>query len=92
MPPLRLRQVREAAMTSTEPTAKNAGRTHGYPAGWSAGHQRGLTDGAAETNGTYQRDADHRGTTPEGADGGWTDGFLDGYASGRVEAMRGAVA
>ncbi len=64
-----------------------------WTAGYQAGHHRGLQDGAAETVGRYTRDPSHEGHAgePPSGDPEWVDGFLEGYAHGRAEAMRGAA-
>jgi hypothetical protein len=63
-----------------------------WTAGYQAGHRRGHQDGIAETVGRCTRDPSHQGHAgePPGDDPEWVDGFLDGYAHGREEAMGGA--
>lgn len=67
--------------------------------GYTAGYQRGQQDGNAEACGQYTRDPSHEGHTgdpPKDLTGtarrSWVSEFLDGYAAGREEAIRGAVA
>ncbi len=66
--------------------------------GYTAGLKRGIDDGHAELDGTYRRQPDHNGTPdepPAHLNGDhadmWTCGFLDGYADGRNETLRGAA-
>jgi hypothetical protein len=65
-----------------------------WHAGYEAGHLRGCQDVAAETAGRSTRDPHHRGHPgePPGDSRDWVDGFLDGYAAGRKEELRGEVA
>jgi hypothetical protein len=66
-----------------------------WHAGYETGHLRGRQDIAAEAAGRSVRDPQHvgrPGEPPAGADPEWVDGFLEGYAHGRREQLRGEVA
>jgi hypothetical protein len=66
-----------------------------WNAGFQTGHLRGRQDIAAEAVGRSVRDPrhlGHPGEPPEGAAEEWIDGFLEGYAAGRREGLRGEVA
>ncbi len=64
-----------------------------WNAGYATGHVRGRQDAAAEAVGRSVRDPLHVGHPgePPNDDPEWVDGFLDGYAAGRHEGLRGAA-
>jgi hypothetical protein len=65
-----------------------------WHAGYAAGHLRGRQDAAAEAMGRSVRDPQHAGHPgePPDDDPEWLDGFLEGYAAGRRDGLRGEVA
>lgn len=64
---------------------------------WGTGYRRGTADGDAETGGWYTRNHDHDGRPdeppplePEQREV-WIAAFVDGYATGRADAIGGAA-
>ncbi len=64
-----------------------------WNAGYATGHLRGRQDAAAEAVARSARDPHHQGHPgePPNGDPEWLDGFLEGYAAGRREELRGAA-
>ncbi len=64
-----------------------------WTAGFQVGYLRGQQDTAAEAAGRSTRDPQHQGHLgePPDDDPEWLDGFLEGYAVGRRENLRGAA-
>ncbi len=64
-----------------------------WHAGYETGHLRGRQDIAAEAAGRSVRDPHHQGHPgePPNDDPEWVDGFMEGYAAGRREGLRGAA-
>ncbi len=69
-----------------------------WNAGYQTGHRRGIQDGVLETVQRYLRDPDHKGFPDEpplldsDERAQWVDGFLQGYADGRRDTLRGEAA